>query len=170
MNLSVSLEQAALRDDPFSVVSRRRIPRMYIVDAIGEVVLHDWSGGRLLDEPHRVVRRLLASRADEDVLLGLAGERDLLRVVRLVGEDTYYAVFVEAFATRSPVDEAAARFNLSKRERDILTQVLRGASTSEIAERLFIAECTVTTHVRNIGIKMNAPKRKEIVASVLGTR
>ena len=71
---------------------------------------------------------------------------------------------------RSPVDAAVKRFALSDREAEILHHLLRGASTAEMSARLIIAASTVASHVRRIGSKMHASKRKEIVAAVLGRR
>jgi len=141
------------------------------MDATGYVLLRGSDEESLSPETRRSAQRLISNHPGEDMILGLTESGELIRLVRLDGKERpHHALFLEPVATRSPVDEAAQRFGLSERECEILYHILRGASTTEIAEQLVIADCTVATHVRNIGAKMNASKRKEIVASVLGGR
>ncbi len=158
-------------DDPIAVMTRRRVPAVYVVDKAGDIVLHSSAQGVLPGDARDVALRLMAGHAGEDALLGLSGAGQLLRIHPLAGSGAqHFALFLEPLAVRSPVDVAAERFGLSERECEVLRYILRGASTTEIAGDLVIAESTVATHVRKIGSKMNATKRKEIVAAVLGGR
>jgi DNA-binding NarL/FixJ family response regulator len=50
---------------------------------------------------------------------------------------------------------------LTKREVEVLKEVARGATNSEIATRLFISENTVKNHVGNILAKLNLRNRRE---------
>ncbi len=52
---------------------------------------------------------------------------------------------------------------LTERELDVLHEVARGASNSEIAERLYISETTVKTHVNHILSKLNVRDRIQAV-------
>ena len=63
------------------------------------------------------------------------------------------------------VDPAIAieKSGLSKQEYTVLTLVAEGLSNNEIAERLFIQESTVKSHVSNILLKLNAKRRTEAV-------
>ena len=141
------------------------------MDATGDVLMRGVAEGSLSLETRSTVMKLAASHPGEEVVLGLAAPGEVIRLLRLSGEGrACYALFIERLATRSPVDAACERYELSDREREVLPHLLRGASTGEIAGELMIAESTVATHVRNIGAKMNASKRKEIVAAVLGGR
>jgi len=155
--------------DVLAIVGRRRVPAMCVVDARGRVVLAN-ADGELLDLATRaVVRNLSANRATSASALGMTEDGNVVRIVPLEGgAEAHFAVFVEPIGTRSPLDHAAKRYGLSGRERQVLADILRGASTAEIAVNLMIAECTVASHVRNIGLKMRASKRKEIVAAILG--
>jgi LuxR family maltose regulon positive regulatory protein len=58
-----------------------------------------------------------------------------------------------------PVDED----DLSSREMDILHLIAKGFSNQIIAEKLFISNNTVKTHVRNILFKLEAKNRNEAV-------
>jgi DNA-binding NarL/FixJ family response regulator len=153
------------------MLARRRAPCVYVMDATGDVLLRGAAERSLSFETRRTVMKLLAGHPRDEVVLGLSPTGELVRLMPLKGEERpCYALFVEAKASRTPVDAACERYGLSDRERDVLPHVLRGASTRDIALDLMIAESTVATHVRNIGAKMNASKRKEIVAAVLGGR
>jgi len=53
--------------------------------------------------------------------------------------------------------------SLTKQEHRVLLLIADGLSNSEIAEKLFISESTVKTHVSNVLSKLNAKRRTEAV-------
>jgi DNA-binding CsgD family transcriptional regulator len=53
--------------------------------------------------------------------------------------------------------------NISKREYEILCAIASGLSNMEIAEKLFVTESTIKTHVSNLLPKLNARRRTEAV-------
>jgi DNA-binding CsgD family transcriptional regulator len=53
---------------------------------------------------------------------------------------------------------------LSKRERRVLLELARGATTEEIAESLHLTTHTVRSHIRNILRKLQAKSRAHAVA------
>ena len=57
-------------------------------------------------------------------------------------------------------------YDLSPREREITQQVIRGLSTSEIAEHLFISANTVQDHLKAIFAKVGVSSRRELVARI----
>jgi DNA-binding CsgD family transcriptional regulator len=57
-------------------------------------------------------------------------------------------------------------YGLTERERDIAQQVIRGLSTSEIAELLYISANTVQDHLKAIFEKVGVHSRRELVARV----
>ena len=57
---------------------------------------------------------------------------------------------------------------LTAREREVLEQVIRGASNREIAETLIVSENTVKYHLKNILQKLHLHNRAQVVAYVLG--
>ncbi len=74
---------------------------------------------------------------------------------------------LEEFA-RHPGQPPAGRLpdrfaELTEREVDVLREVVRGASNSEIADRLYISETTVKTHVNHILSKLGVRDRIQAV-------
>jgi DNA-binding NarL/FixJ family response regulator len=55
---------------------------------------------------------------------------------------------------------------LCEREREIVSYVVHGFANREIADRLFISERTVSTHLVNIYEKLNVHSRAELTAMV----
>ncbi len=72
-------------------------------------------------------------------------------------------VVAEIGGSRSPQPLEAMQDRLTAREREVLRCLSPGASTSEIAERLFIAPNTVRTHIRNILSKLALESRADLV-------
>ncbi|HAM02783.1 MAG TPA: DNA-binding response regulator [Acidimicrobiaceae bacterium] len=72
---------------------------------------------------------------------------------------------IAQFARRLPVAVAAPADlqRLTDRERDVLAEVARGYSNSEIASRLFVSEQTVKTHVKHIFTKIGIRDRAQAV-------
>lgn len=56
-----------------------------------------------------------------------------------------------------------SRYSLTPRELEIVTQIVNGLKNREIAERLFISERTVTTHITNIYAKINVKNRVQLL-------
>ncbi len=72
---------------------------------------------------------------------------------------------VERFVRRPPPDAAAEeRFGeLTERELEVLKLVAAGLSNGEIAERLFLSEATVKTHLTRILSKLGLRDRVQVV-------
>ncbi|MDQ2908563.1 MAG: helix-turn-helix transcriptional regulator [Candidatus Eremiobacteraeota bacterium] len=174
-----------------STIVRRAAPELFILDADLHVVstsrgaawLDDAAESGQFEELALAVRRALSEplpdimpAGEPETMAGVAigelfGETTLLRVLPLHGAPAgHIAVLSERLQLRDPITRAAAHFNLSPRERDVLREVMLGHGTSQIAERLAIAETTVADHVKRIAMKTDSHRRSEIIAKVLGTR
>jgi DNA-binding NarL/FixJ family response regulator len=60
--------------------------------------------------------------------------------------------------------ESAARWNLTKREQEVLGLLAQGHTEAEIAERLHITSKTVATHIQRILSKLRVRSRAQAVA------
>ena len=52
---------------------------------------------------------------------------------------------------------------ISKREYEVLQAISEGLSNKEIAEKLFLSESTIKTHVSNLLVKLNAKRRTQAI-------
>ena len=52
---------------------------------------------------------------------------------------------------------------ISHREYEVLQAISEGLSNKEIAEKLFLSESTIKTHVSNLLIKLNAKRRTQAI-------
>lgn len=101
-------------------------------------------------------------------LLKDAPPEDLLAAVRLVArrgallDPSITRVFIEKFARRRPRTEFAEKLDrLTPREHEILELLARGLSNAEIAQRFFVSEGTVKTHVANVLRKLELRDRAQ---------
>jgi DNA-binding CsgD family transcriptional regulator len=60
--------------------------------------------------------------------------------------------------------EPAAAFDLTHREQDVLILLAQRLTNDEIAERLYIGQSTVITHVSHVLSKLGATNRREAAA------
>lgn len=67
----------------------------------------------------------------------------------------------ETLQTGKATPEQLKALGLSKREYEVLLLISGGYSNKEIADRLFVTESTIKTHVSNILLKLDAKRRTE---------
>ncbi|MEH7108520.1 LuxR C-terminal-related transcriptional regulator [Bacillus sp. JJ1764] len=60
-----------------------------------------------------------------------------------------------------------SKYGITKREKEVLQFVLRGASNQEIADELCITIGTVKTHIHNIYQKLNITKRSQLMGNIM---
>jgi DNA-binding NarL/FixJ family response regulator len=157
------------------VVMDIRMPVMDGVEATRRLCRDDAGGG-----PRVLVLTTFDTDADAFAALqaGASGfllknvpPEDLLAAIRVVaGGEAVVAPritrrlldrFAGALAAPSPGDARIAQ--LTEREREVLLLVAQGMSNAEIAERLFVAETTVKTHVGRILAKLGLRDRVQAV-------
>ncbi len=86
-----------------------------------------------------------------------------------VAEDaSHIMVTVERFSTRLTADikEVGQRFELTKRETQVLKGVARGMTNRDVSRVLFISEHTVKDHLRNIMHKMGVNNRSLLICRI----
>ncbi|MDO5969225.1 response regulator transcription factor [Flavivirga aquimarina] len=52
---------------------------------------------------------------------------------------------------------------ITSREYEVLQAISKGLSNKEIAEKLFLSESTIKTHVSNLLVKLNAKRRTQAI-------
>jgi LuxR family maltose regulon positive regulatory protein len=126
-----------------------------------------------LDEDPYLFHLLGELRAVPTLLLegpraaGVALEAPLQFVDQLLKRSPVAAPAPAARARATPVPEpmpAMGQEVLTRKEVQVIRLAAEGLSNEQIAERLFVAETTVRTHLRNINVKMDARNRMEAIA------
>jgi len=95
----------------------------------------------------------------------------VVRVAPLAGSaGPKIGVLVERYRSRNPLRHAADKFAMSSRELEVLSLVLKGFGTPQIATALDIAESTAHDHIKRMMLKTRARNRVELAAKTLGWR
>ncbi|HZW52891.1 MAG TPA: LuxR C-terminal-related transcriptional regulator [Candidatus Elarobacter sp.] len=118
----------------------------------------------------RFVRDLLAARNGAGgTATGLLRPALVVDVVELAryGRRTIVAAF-DRFELRNPVRAAAARYKLTRRERDVLTLLLSGMGATEVARRLGLSEMTIHGYFKKLRQKAGARTLSGMMATLLG--
>ncbi|CAN5367730.1 response regulator transcription factor [soil metagenome] len=166
-------EVARLRPDV--VLVDVRMPEMNGLDAARQILSAGW------EPPVRVLMLTTFDIDDyvyEALSVGASGfmlkdapAEELIRAVRVVAEGqallapTVTRRLIADVTSRraAPRARPAALDALTPREREVLELIARGLSNVEIAERLFVAEQTVKTHVGKVLSKLDLRDRAQAV-------
>jgi DNA-binding NarL/FixJ family response regulator len=104
------------------------------------------------------VRRALDAGAD-----GLVFDTELERTLAT----TVHAVAIGQSVVPGKFRAGLERPVLSHREQQVLTLVRKGLTNAQIAERLFLAESTIKSHLSSIFTKFGVRSRKEVAAALV---
>lgn len=102
-------------------------------------------------------------------LLKDAGGDQLVKAIRVVASgDALIAPsvtkrLISEFAKRPESSEVRGLDELTERELEVLVQMAKGSSNTEIAEELYVSETTVKTHVSHILTKLHLRDRVQAV-------
>lgn len=148
-----------------STVGRRQTPQFFLVDDKLNVLA--MSGFEDIREViQSAIKALLPLNEDTPTIVGLT-DHVFLRVIPLRGSGTIAKiVFIENVKGRRGVPTAAQRFDLTKREIEVLELLIASKSNPEIARALWIAESTAQEHVKNIFRKMKTNRRTEVITKL----
>ncbi|MER6779453.1 MULTISPECIES: response regulator transcription factor [unclassified Streptomyces] len=140
---------------------------------------------RLCAEHPGVAVVVLTTFADDDSILGAlgagargyltknAGREDIARAIRAAAagqsvlDREVQARLLAAVHTHRP-EPASLPQDLTLREREVLTLIGQGLPNRAIAERLFISEATVKTHINNLFAKAHIRNRADAVRLAIG--
>ena len=94
-------------------------------------------------------------------LLKNAGPEELVNAVRVAaaGDALLAPEVTRRVIARARIEPAAPPVELTEREDEVLRLVAQALSNAEIAQRLYIGEATVKTHVSNVLQKLGARDR-----------
>jgi DNA-binding NarL/FixJ family response regulator len=140
---------------------------------------------RLGDEHPGVAVVVLTTFADDDSILAAlsagargyltknAGRQDILRAIRaaaagqsVLDREVQDRLLASVRTTAPPAAPAAAPAlpeDITKREREVLALIGQGLPNRAIAEKLFISEATVKTHINNLFAKAGFRDRADAV-------
>lgn len=169
--LIVTLE--AVGRDVSAIDAGGRPPTMLIVQAQDDEAelqrMLDWAGKRLADVVVLVVLPS-AERFDVGLLLsmgadGVVLERDLDSVLGPVARAAAGGQISVPAEVRHPIQRPA----LSHRERQILGLAVAGLTNAQIAQRFYIAESTVKTHLSSAFRRLGVHSRREAAAMIFAS-
>ncbi|OGU07673.1 MAG: hypothetical protein A2075_22010 [Geobacteraceae bacterium GWC2_58_44] len=178
------------------IIAKRSAPGVLILDLEGRLlysnqealellaVLRENDGEQALPrEVYDLCGELRGRSDDSGTVFGVIGHRGgggetealcsirafLLGDHREAGDPSHVMVLMEKIIRNRQVDIAKARekYQLSKRETEVLGLICQGLSNKEISSAIFISEFTVKDHIKRIMKKMGTGSRNEIIAALL---
>ncbi|MFF1694109.1 response regulator [Streptomyces sp. NPDC058257] len=136
---------------------------------------------RLSEEHPRTAVVVLTTFADDDSILAAlsagargyltknAGRQDIIRAIRAAAagqavlDREVQNRLLATVRTRPPTGTQPLPRDLTRREREVLTLIGQGLPNRAIAEKLFISEATVKTHINNLFAKAGFQDRADAV-------
>ena len=108
----------------------------------------------------------------EGYVLKDVGQEELLRAIRMVVDGNNYFsnevnIRIQNELRRSRRQREKPEISVTKREREVLKFVVKGYTSKEIAEVLFIAKATVDTHRKNLLSKFKLKNTANLVKFAL---
>ncbi|MEV0787219.1 response regulator transcription factor [Streptomyces sp. NPDC050423] len=141
---------------------------------------------RLTAEHPEVAVVILTTFADDDSILAAlsagatgyltknAGRQDITRAIRAAAagqsvlDREVQNRLLETVRTKPPAPGQPLPGDITPREREVLTLIGQGLPNRAIAEKLFISEATVKTHINNLFAKADIKDRADAVRRALG--
>jgi DNA-binding NarL/FixJ family response regulator len=166
----VEAVEVARRERPDVIVMDVRMPRMDGIEATEAITAAGLSRvlGRTTFDLDEYVYQAVRAGASGFLLKDAPRER-LADAVRVVARGE---MLVDPVVTRRLVERFAVTHHrtadprlrvLTAREREVLVEIGRGLSNTEIAERLYVGEATVKTHVSALLRKLDLRDRVQVV-------
>jgi DNA-binding NarL/FixJ family response regulator len=136
---------------------------------------------RLSEEHPQIAVVVLTTFADDDSILAAlgagargyltknAGRQDIIRAIRAAAagqsvlDREVQDRLLATVRTRPPAPEQSLPSDLTPREREVLGLIGQGLPNRAIAEKLFISEATVKTHINNLFAKADIRDRADAV-------
>jgi DNA-binding CsgD family transcriptional regulator len=158
------------------VADKRQRIKLIVIDSDCLVILdsiepHEHELRMLRGDVESVVKSLLdycLRTSERHSRMAFLDAQRFVRVTRLDGgAGSLFAVSVESFRGGDSLSRATRKYQLTPREIDVLALILEGASATETAETLKIAETTVQGYYKRLLSKTGSRNRPAMVANVL---
>jgi DNA-binding CsgD family transcriptional regulator len=138
-------------------VHRRLPPGLELADVAAMAVVYNVAGRALAgvgDSPARVRVR------------SATGAWAIVEADRLDPLEGTVAVTIRPAAAQDVLDLRLLAYDLTAREREVVTALLDGSDTRAVSQRLFLSPHTVNDHLKAIFAKVGVRTRKELTAMV----
>ena len=108
------------------------------------------------------IRKMMESGAS-GYLLKNASRNEIIEAIQVVMKGKTYFSFDAGQALKSATDQQNAMPPLTKREKEVLTNIAEGLTNGQIAEKLFISVDTVDSHRKNLHTKLNVKNTATLI-------
>lgn len=128
----------------------------------------------MFDQPEAIKQMLDAGASG--YILKNSGIKMLLNAIENVAKGTTFFDpnvaynFMDDLVNVSSKSDKTNKVILSKREREILTEIAKGKTSKQIADSLFIAKTTVDTHRKNIIRKLDLSSANELIKYAIDSK
>lgn len=167
-----------MNEELLEILKRRSSPGVAIFNLDGRLLYVNNQALQMIPEPDRIFDRVkdicddinVEALSRKDIIFHYSDKVFSVRAFPIgsYGNErhTHIMVLLERITERREVDleRAKNKYNLTKREIEIVSLISKGLSNKEISERLSIKENTVKDHIKNIMDKMGVRSRSEIIA------
>ncbi len=121
-----------------------------------------------MNEDGALISRMIDQAGVDGYIPKTAGQQELLKAIMLVasGEKYFSPSILHQYEIYQQIRNENKEINLTARELDIITCILKHYSNKQIADELFISERTVETHRKNIYRKTNTKGEASLIQFV----
>lgn len=112
------------------------------------------------------VNQLIAAGADGCMLKSRGSKELVAAIERVTSNKSYF----DSVADFTHISKDTKEIQLSEREKEIVKLVAEGLTSSEIAQKLFIAEHTVRTHRKNIFKKLGINNTSQLTRFAINNK
>jgi|GEM_PF-916900 len=167
-----------LFDDAFQLISYNKIGIERLSELTHKQIVSDMTSQlttilkQMLETEAQSGQNLTIYKIMDNYIIELLINRELDEFGNIV---TNYIVFLYGKAWFGSIltmsaEKVIDKYELTEREKQLVSLILQGYSNQQISERLFISTYTVKEHIKSIFRKMNLKSRGELIIKVYSDR